>query len=343
MTHPTRFDNLLELARLPWFESRKGRLVLADPALRGAIDVHTHLAFSYGPGRVDLGASTPETQHYLPARRALDLDKYANRNFAPEDLAAMKRDLTLGSISPVPFGMRTTHTVPNLCREMEELGIETAILLAIDFPVGSHNTDRWLEASRGVSALMCFGGLHALTPGLEAHLDALVAKGVRGVKVHPAVQLLPPDADAAMALYRSCGARGLLVTFHCGPVDIETALGRRFSQVKRYERAIAECPGTTFVLGHSGALQLDEGLALAQRYPNVWLELSSQGLPGVRRLLAEGPDGRVMFGSDWPFYHPAIPLAKLAMAAEGDTTMLAAVLHGNARRLLAQAPRPKGS
>ena len=65
--------------------------------------------------------------------------------------------------------------------------------------------------------------------------------------------------------------------FHCGPVDIETRVGGA-SQVVKYERAVAECPDTTFILGHSGALQFDVALRLAREYPNVWLELASQTL-----------------------------------------------------------------
>lgn len=334
-----RFDGLLDLARLPFFEVRDGRLRVADPSLRGAVDVHTHLALSYGPGRADLLAATPATEHYLPAARPVDLEVYANRNFGKAELEAMERDLALGSIGPAGKGMRRTHTIPNLRREMEEMGVASSVLLAIDFPVLSRNSEAWAEAARPFADLVCFAGVHALTPGLPARLDRLVALGVRGVKVHPAVQLLPPDAGACMRLYRLCGERGLVVTFHCGPVDIETRLGRRFSQVRRYERALAECPQTTFVLGHSGALQLELGIAFANKYPNVWLEIASQGLPAVQRILAEAPADRVLFGSDWPFYHPALPLAKVALAARQDDALKRRVLYENARRLLGSGPR----
>ena len=77
MNYPTRFDGLLDLARLPWFEERGGRLVLAERALvgEGAIDVHTHLALAYGaPPRVDLRREWPETEHYLPKERAVDFE-----------------------------------------------------------------------------------------------------------------------------------------------------------------------------------------------------------------------------------------------------------------------------
>jgi predicted TIM-barrel fold metal-dependent hydrolase len=329
----TRFSNLLDLARLPYFEVKDGALVLADAALGPAIDVHTHLALAYVRRMsVDLGREWPETEHYLPPERAIDLDVYANRNFTPEDLRRLNRDLTLLSVTA--GGMRRTHTLPNLRREMGGLGVRQSVLLAIDFPVLSDNAGAWLEAARGAKDIVVFGSVHPFRRGVERELDRQVALGARGIKVHPAVQNVRPDMDAALRLYRACARRGLPVFFHCGPVDIEPPLGRWLSQVRFYERGIAECPETTFVLGHSGALQMPEALALARRYPNVWMETSSQSLSGVRRVLAEGPPDRLTFGSDWPFYPVAVPLAKVLLATEGDDALRRAVLHGNATRLL---------
>lgn len=335
--HPTRFADLLDLGRLPYFEAKEGRLVLADPALGPAIDVHTHLALAYvRPTRVDLRREWPATEHYLPAYRAFELDVYANRNFTPEDMERMKRDLTLGSLTG--GGMRRTHTVPNLAREMRDLGIVASVLLPIDFPALSDNARTWLRAIRGRRDFVGFGSVHPYTTNVEAKLDEQVALGARGVKVHPAVQNVRPDARRAKRLYRLCGAKGLIVLFHCGPVDIETRLGRYLSQVRFYEEAVAECPETTFVLGHSGALQMPEALALAKRYPNVWLELASQSLSGVRRLLEEAPEDRLLFGTDWPFYPQAMGLAKVFLATEGKDRLRAKVLHENAERLLGLPP-----
>lgn len=332
----TRFANLLDLARLPYFEVRDGRLCIADARFTPAIDVHTHLALAYGPrARVDLTSAREPAEHYLPADRPIDLDVYANRNFSTEDLARLERDLTFASFGA--GGMRRTHTLPNLTREMAELGIATSVLLPIDFPFWSDNARTWLRLTRGHREIVCFGSVHPYARRVRETLDELAVMGARGVKVHPSVQMVGPDDDRAMNLYRLCGERGMVVFFHCGPVGIDTRLGRRLSQVARYERAAAECPATRFVFGHSGALQMPEAIALAQRYPNVYLEVASQGVTAVRRLVDEAPPGRLMFGTDWPFYHQAAGLAKVLLATEGDDAMRADVLHRNARRLLGLA------
>ena len=259
------------------------------------------------------------------------MDVYQNKNFSPDDMKRMTHDLSIGSVGC--HGMRATHTLPNLAREMKSLGVARSVLLPIDFPVASHNADTWLEASRGRSDFLCFGSVHPFVRDPERVLDRQVAAGARGVKVHPAVQLVPPDHDRCMRIYALCAARRLPVLFHCGPVDIETRLGRRFSQVARYERAIAETPECTFVLGHSGALQMEQALEFSRRYPNVWLEIASQSVSAVRRILDTTNPDRVMYGSDWPFYPQAIGLAKVFLATGEDTTLRRKVLSENAETL----------
>lgn len=342
MTVEYRFESLLDLARLPYFEVKDGELVLADARFGPAIDVHTHLALTYLlPQKVDLLAETERTEHYLPRARPIEFGVYQNRNLTRADRDALEDDLTRGSFRR--GGMRATHTLPNLLREMRQVGVRASVLLPIDFPYISRNAESWLEASRGREAdaahegVLCFGSVHPFDPGFERRLDAQKAMGARGVKIHPAVQLVRPDHPRAMAVYRACGARDLPVLIHCGPVDIEADLSRRMSQLPRYERAIAECPDTMFFLGHAGAMQMEEALLFAKRYPNVALEMSGQSLPNVRRILDEAPQDRIVYGSDWPFYHQAIGIAKVLLATEGDERRRRAVLHDNAARLLGLA------
>lgn len=330
---PETFASQAELARLPWFDLEQGRLVL-DPAVGPIVDAHAHLALSYlRSPRVDLLRATEQVETYLPASSPVDLDVYANRNIDPPAMAAMKTDLTRDSLGA--GGMRATHTIPNLLGVMADLMISATVLHAIDMPAGlSRNAETWLRATADIDELMVFGSVHPSSRNVEDRLDEQLALGARGVKLHPAVQLVHPSSNRGLSLYRACGARGLPVFFHCGPVDIETRLGRRLSQVAKYERAVAECPRRLLVLGALGALQFDEALRLANAYPNVWLELASQPVSVVRRAIAEGPPGRVMFGSDWPFYSQAMGLSKVLIATQQDPETRSQVLRDNAASLL---------
>jgi predicted TIM-barrel fold metal-dependent hydrolase len=78
---------------------------------------------------------------------------------------------------------------------------------------------------------------------------------------------------------------------------------------------------------------MEEAITFAAKYPNVYYEIASQSLPAVERLIDALPDGRLMLGSDWPFYHPAVSIAKVLLATERSEATRRAVLHGNAARL----------
>jgi len=332
---PSRFTSLLDLTRLPWFGlSEQGRLVMNDKSIGPIADLHTHLALAYvRPMSVDLHKLHAETQHYLPSCCAIDLDVYVNRNMSPEIVKELTKDLTVRSLGP--RGMRETHTIPNLTREMDEIGIRASVLLPIDFPVLSHNADVALAAASTTSdKLFSFGSVHPYASNPEGRLDAQYALGARGIKMHPSVQMVRADNRRARALYKMCGDRQMVVFWHCGPAGIEPKLGQYLNQVKFYEQPIRENPATTFVLGHAGALQFDEALDLHLRYPNVWLETSSQSLRNVTRMVNEADTRRVVHGSDWPFYHPAISVSKVLIATEGKPEIRHQILWSNAARLL---------
>lgn len=334
MTHPTQFDSLLDLARLPWFTVKDGDIALADPSLGKSLDVHVHLAMTYFMRpNVDLDAATDRVETYLPQGRPFSLDNYANQNLSKDDLDALTKDLVWGSFRK--GGMRTSHTAGNAQRQMANLGVQSSVLLPIDFPWGiSDNAGHWLRTCGSQETFVCFGHVHPYDLDVPGKLDQQRAAGARGIKIHPAHAMVAPDHDRMVRLCQLAGDRGLAVLFHCGPVGIVRDAADRRCQVYRYERSVAEAPQTTFVLGHSGALQWEVARDLAVRYPNVYLELASQGLPVVRSLLDAVPRDRVMFGSDWPFYHQAMGLAKVFMATEDDEGLRRAVLWGNAARVL---------
>jgi predicted TIM-barrel fold metal-dependent hydrolase len=333
--HPTRFTSLLDLTRLPWFAlSEEGRLVMTDRSVGPIADMHTHLALAFvRPMSVDLHKLHAETQHYLPSCCAIDLDVYVNRNMSPQIVKELTYDLTLRSLGP--RGMRATHTVPNLTREMDETGIRASVLLPIDFPVLSQNADVALAAAATTSGkLFSFGSVHPYAPRAESRLDDQYAKGARGIKMHPANMLVRPDNRRAQKLYELAGQRDMVVFWHSGPAGIEPKVGQYMNQMRFYEAPIRDNPNVKFVLGHSGALQFDQALDLQLRYPNAWLETSSQSLRNVTRMVNEADPKRVIHGSDWPFYHPAISVSKVLIATENKPEIRHQILWANAAQLL---------
>ena len=331
--HPLRFEDRLSLDALPWFEADNERIVLADKSIGPAIDMHTHYTLpAIWPHSYDLEASHDDSHLLLGCCSNHNLDIYANQNFSKRELRAMKRDLVIGGATG--GGSRKYHTAPNLARDMTDMGVTHSSVLAIDIAVPSKHVDQTITTGVARSDVTVFGSVHPRSAKKKVKLEEQLHAGIRGLKLHPAIQSFHPNDEAARELYKLAGEYDIPVIWHCGPVDIEPKKARRLSQVANYEAPIKEFPDTTFILGHSGALQCEQAVAFQKRYRNVYLEVSCISLPQMDHVLTNADEDRIMFGSDWPFYHPSLQMAKVLILTEGNPGLRKKVLYDNAARLL---------
>lgn len=346
---PQRYRGYRGLAALPWFElDADGRLRCVADDLPRAIDFHAHLGMSvlFEP-RLDLRARTERVKHLLDCDATqpgcpLDLDVYINANFSEEDLATLRRTTLTQGLWGNPIVR--THTVPNLLEEMEAMRVERAVLLPIvlGLPFGDDLEGRWRAAveAEGVGDRLHVGAsVEPGDPGAVARLEAQAARGARVLKLHPTVQAFYPDAPELMTIYEAAERLGLVVFFHGGRAGIEPEARRRYAMPRHYEEAFARFPGLRFVVGHGGARDGEAMLDLAVRFENVWLGLHGQGVTRLDDMIRRTGGERLVFGTDWPFYHLAATLAKVLIVTDSaDRRRLRpALLRGNAEALLAGA------
>jgi hypothetical protein len=332
------------LAELPWFElNPAGRLVLVDESVPAAIDFHAHFGMNllFAPD-IDLQARPERVRHLLDCDGEqpgcpLDLDVYINANFREEDLSKLRR----GAVAQVTIGSASakTHTMPALLQEMDDMNVGQAVILPIAFglPFGDDLAERWFDAIEGSQTSERFVPGASVYPGdadAIAKLQGQAARGARVVKLHPTMQRFAPDAPEAMEIYAECGRLGLPILFHAGRAGIEPESSHGFAVARHYEPMLAEFPNVNFVLGHAGARDVERMLPIAKRHPNAWLEIHGQGLTTLGTLLDElGPE-RLLFGTDWPFYHLGATLAKVLLVTRERPDAREAILRGNALRLL---------
>ncbi len=327
------FDDRLALDQLPWFEADGNRIVLADQSIGPAIDMHTHYALpAVWPHSYDLKATRSDSHLLLSCCSSHNLDVYANQNFSKRELRAMKLDLVIGGITG--RGSRKYHTAPNLARDMRDIGIVHTSVLAIDIAVPSKHVQQTIEVGTEREDVTVFGSVHPRSRQKKVKLEEQLHAGILGLKLHPAIQSFHPNDEGARELYGLASENNIPVIWHCGPVNIETKKARRLSQVANYEAPIKEMPDTTFILGHSGALQCEQAVRLQKRYRNVYLEVSCISLEQMETVFTNADEDRIMFGSDWPFYHPSLQMAKVLMLTEGRAALRKKVLYDNAARLL---------
>lgn len=346
-----RYRGYRGLAELPWFElDADGTLRCVADDVPTAIDVHCHFGMSmlFAP-EIDLQARTPRVRHLLDCDREdpgcdLDLDVYVNANFTPADL----RDLWWGAVSQGLWGSAAakTQTIPNLLAEMDASRVGQAVILPIAFglPFGDDLSERWLAAieAAGVSDRLIPGAsVHPRDPERVAKLERFAAAGARVVKLHPTMQRFYPDDPDVMDVYAACERLGLVVFFHTGRAGIEPESTHRYALPRHYEEALANFPRLPFVLGHAGARDGHEALALARRHDNAWLGIHGQGVTQLDEMIRATGGERLVFGTDWPFYHLAASLAKVLIVTQGSERIRYDVLRGNAEHLIAKAHPPE--
>lgn len=323
---PQVYQGYRGLAELPWFDlDAGGRLRCTDETVPQSIDVHCHLGMSvlFEP-RLDLQARTPRVRHLLdcdaqePGCR-LDLDVYANNNFTEDALS----DLRLSTVAQALWGsaFAETQTIPNLLDEMDAMRVQQAIILPIKMglPFGDSQTERWRDAileagvdDRLISGLSIFPRGETRIEEMRAHAST----GARLMKIHPTVQAFYPDDPDMMEVYEEAQQLGLVIFYHGGRAGIEPESRHRYALPRHYEAVLANFPKLQVILGHAGARDGEAMLELALRYDNAWLGIHGQGVTRLEDIIQRTGGERLLFGTDWPFYHLGMSLAKVLICTD---------------------------
>lgn len=207
-------------------------------------------------------------------------------------------------------------------------GIERTVVFPVfhsDYAVANRRVARIVSASRG--RLYGFAFIHPVRDAGRVH--ALVREAVerhdfRGIKVHR------HDARISREICAAARRFGLPVLYdpmgEIGPVEL----------------VAGEYPDVQFIIPHLGSFSDDwhaqvAMIGLLVRHANVHVDTSA-----VRRfdLLAEAARRRpeqVLFGSDGPWLHPGVELAKVRLLGLRPADEQR-VLGGNALRLIGRPP-----
>lgn len=334
------------LSKLPWFElDNNGQLRCVDDSVPMAIDMHAHLGMSvlFKPD-LDLQAQTARVQHLLdcdsPTPCTLDLDMYVNGNFTDANLEKLEDTLMAQGL----WGSEITrsHTIPNLISEMNAMRVEKSLILPIklDLPFGDDQTELWrseIAKSADKDRLMAGFSVHPLDDDCIEQMREHAKSGLKVMKLHPTVQKFYPDDPALMKVYEEARALDVAIFFHGGRAGIEPESTHRYAMPRHYQKALRDFPEVKFILGHGGARDVDAMLELMLPYKNAWLGTHGQGITKLDYIIEKTRGRRILFGTDWPFYHLGASLAKTLIvtdsAARQDQRF--ALLRGNALELLA--------
>jgi predicted TIM-barrel fold metal-dependent hydrolase len=241
--------------------------------------------------------------------------------------------------------------------ELERHGVERAVSFA-SLPVEAETALEAARLARG--RLVPFAVLDPRQPGAAERASGLLARGLRGLVLFPALHHFRADGPEARALLDAADAAGAVVVVHCGRLEVKlrellaipSPYDASFARPAYVAGAALAHPRSAFVIPHFGAGELAATLAAGRAAPNVLVDTSSsnawmaEAVPALdladafrAALDAFGPE-RVLFGTDsstFPRGFRADLLRAQRAALESlrrPAAAAEAVFGGNARRLL---------
>jgi len=246
----------------------------------------------------------------------------------------------------------------SLLSAMDESGVNQAVVL----PLRSENYG-WVVPNPYIAAIIAeapdrligFAGVSPLADNAVSELrQAIEGLGLRGLKLHPPMQMFDPGDVRCYAVYEQMQTYGLPILFHSGSGP--TQLSDRFSNPHLVDEVAVHFPHLKIILAHAGRFWYQETLTMMRRHPNIYVDISANvgKATGYGLLLAllvamkevVGNVERVLFASDYPWYTPARMLELLQQAKDASHILpeplqitdddLEKITDGNARRLLAR-------
>jgi predicted TIM-barrel fold metal-dependent hydrolase len=194
-----------------------------------------------------------------------------------------------------------TGDVDKFVENLEKRNIAKAVIFAVDS--GEVNDSYFnqnnlvLEAAKKhPNKLIPFGRIKPGNENAFNEMNRLWNLGVKGFKFHPSTdKFKPPELDT------------LFSKLNFNPIIIFHAWHSNISKPSLWEDLIIKFPNFTFIIGHAGRDKVAQASKLANKYDNVYVEISTNSLNRIRRFFNGSTKyspiriDRILYGSDFPY------------------------------------------
>jgi predicted TIM-barrel fold metal-dependent hydrolase len=238
-----------------------------------------------------------------------------------------------------PEWMNDVPPVAMTLAAMDAAGIELGLISAWHGPEGK------LISNEEVAAIVAshptrFGGIASVDlrkpmTAVRELRRCVKELGFKGLRVVPWLWELPPNDRRYYPLYAECIELGVpfcTQVGHTGPLR-SSETGR---PIPYLDDVALDFPELVIVAGHIGYPWTEEMVALARKYPNVYIDTSAYTVkrypPELVRYLKSGGSKKVLFGTNFPMILPQKALEGIDALGLDDETR-ERFLIGNARRV----------
>ena len=198
-------------------------------------------------------------------------------------------------------------------------------IAAVIFPVDGERETGFRRYSNEEVAQLCAENDDILIPfaSIDPHKGRAGARearrlvrefGVKGFKFHPTMQGFYPNDRAAYVLYEAIAEEGAIALFHTGQTGVGSGMRGGMGMRLKYSNPIhvddvaVDFPDMPIVLAHPSFPWTEEGLAVAQHKPNVYIDMSGWSPKYFPPLFVHYANTilkkKMLFGSDWPAITP---------------------------------------
>ncbi|MDE6797386.1 MAG: amidohydrolase family protein [Ruminococcus sp.] len=204
----------------------------------------------------------------------------------------------------------TDGTVKGLREIMRKNNIDEFLILPIATkPTQQTTINNWASSVMG-DGLYAFGTVHPDSYNAPEEIARIKSLGLYGIKFHSEYQKFCPDDPKMFPIYEKMTEYRLPALFH-GGYDPYCDGDIRCTP-ERMARTVEKFPELTFIVAHSGGLNMwdDVEKYLAGKYDNLYLDLSVIASFDIDknqlfRIINNHGTDRILFGSDCPWDNPA--------------------------------------
>ncbi|MBK6089715.1 amidohydrolase family protein [Ruminococcus difficilis] len=197
-------------------------------------------------------------------------------------------------------------TAGSLLKINEEVGIDHSLVQSVaTTPKQVQSINHFIaETVAGSNGkLTGLGTLHPDSEDQRADVRHLVDLGLKGVKLHPDIQQFKIDDYRCLKIYELCEEYGLPILMHTGDKRYD------FSNTNRLIPILETYTNLTIIGAHMGGWSLWEEASLQLAgTPNLYVDCSSTmswvPLDKTAEIIRRYGADRVLFGTDYPMWHP---------------------------------------
>lgn len=230
---------------------------------------------------------------------------------------------------------RLSGRIDALIHSMDQAGIVASLICSIATRPKQFQPILDWSCRIASDRIIPLASVHPEDPERFAHIAAVKAAGLIGIKLHPYYQRFVLDDPAIIDLLKCARDQELMVVCHTG---YDVAFPReRLANPARVARVIESVEGLCFIATHLGAWEdwqdADRILGDLPLYRETSFALGWMPDDEARALIDSIPDGYLMFGTDSPWADQSAEVRKFK-ALGLPPARERAMLYHNADRLL---------